>query len=557
MKPVTSDFRPSRRAMLAGTGAALTLAALPIRLRAQSAAPLVDTVSGAVQGVAENGVARFLGIPYAQSIAGENRFLPPQPVAPWTDPYVADRHADTAPQGPEPVDGTPVTPAFAPPDYVEAGDDCLALNIWAPEDAEGLPVMVWLHGGGWQSSSGSCAIYDGTNLASRGDVVVVTINHRLGAHGLTDFSRILGGKWGESDNLSVKDMVAALEWVQGNIAGFGGNPDTVTIFGESGGGWKVNTLLGVPSARGLFHRAIVQSGPLTRFHTPEAADDIARKMLGALGISTEAPEALNDVTMEQVLEAERAVQADLGGMMSGAPGFPSGFWPVIDGDFITRHVYDPDTAPAGSDVPVMVGHTGTEFTLFMLQDEAAYNLDAAGLETRVMGMFGEDNGPWLLETYRRDFPDYEPSALWFRLFSDYMMGTLSNEVLDVRARSANAPVYAYRFNWMTPIMDGKLYSPHTIEIPFVFDNATTDAGVIMTGGGDEVAALAETVSEAWVQFAKTGVPSAPGLPDWPAYDTEARQAMHLDLESTVAPYIDPRAESLFRGLLWAQAGLDN
>ncbi|MCA0964935.1 carboxylesterase family protein [Salipiger bermudensis] len=307
----TSSHGPSRRTVLTGTCAAIATAGLP-RFAFAQPSPVVDTASGPVQGVGEGGVRRFLGIPYAQSIAGANRFLPPQPVAPWTEPFVADRHADTAPQGPEPVDGSPVTPAFAPPDYVEAGDDCLALNVWTPEGAEALPVMVWLHGGGWQSGSGSCAIYDGTNLAARGDVVVVTINHRLGAHGLTDFSRVLGGFCGDSSNLSVKDMVAALEWVRDNIAGFGGDPDTVTIFGESGGGWKVSTLLGVPSAQGLFHRAIVQSGPLTRFQTADEADEVARRMLEALGISADAPQALSEVSMEQVLEAERAVMAQTG-----------------------------------------------------------------------------------------------------------------------------------------------------------------------------------------------------------------------------------------------------
>ena len=545
----------TRRSALAAGTAALATAALP-RFGWAQATPVIETASGPVQGVTENGVSRFLGLRYAQPISGANRFLPPQPVAPWTGTFVADRHADTAPQGPEPVDGSPVTPAFATPDYVKAGDDCLALNVWTPEGAQDLPVMVWLHGGGWQSGSGSCFIYDGTNLASRGDVVVVTINHRLGAHGLTDFSRVLGADWADSDNLSVKDMVAALQWVRANIAGFGGDPDTVTIFGESGGGWKVNTLLAVPQAEGLFHRAIVESGPLTRFHTPEDADEIARAMLDALGISAEAPGALNDLTFEQVLEAERTVQQGLSGSMMAAPGFPSGFWPVMGGDFIPRHVFDPDTAPSARAVPLLVGQTGTEFSLFMLGDEAAYSLDEDALETRVLGMFGDDNGPWLLETYRRDFPDYEPSALWFRLMSDYMMGALSNEILDVRATSGTAPVYAYRFDWMTPIHGGKLWSPHTIEIPFVFDNTGTEAGRVMTEGGDAAAALAATVSEAWVQFAKTGVPSAPGLPDWPEYDSRARQAMHLDTESRVAPYIDARAVDLFRGLIWTQAGLD-
>ncbi|NVO26683.1 carboxylesterase/lipase family protein [Donghicola sp. C2-DW-16] len=547
-------FQLSRRAFLATSGAALVAAHLP-NLGAAQPTTIVSTTNGPVQGISEAAVSRFLGLRYAQPISGANRFLPPQKPEPWTEPFVADRHADTAPQGPEPVDGTPVTPAFAPPEYVSAGDDCLALNVWTPDGAKNLPVMVWLHGGGWQSGSGSCAIYDGTRLASRGDVIVVTINHRLGAHGLTDFSRILGGFWKDSDNLSVKDMVAALEWVRDNIAGFGGDPDTVTIFGESGGGWKVNTLLGVPSAKGLFHRAIVQSGPLTRFHTPDAADDVARKMLAALGISENDPQALSHLTMEQVLEAERAVMAEIP-MSMAAPGFPSGFWPVIDGTFITRHVHDPDTAPANSDVPLLLGQTGTEFTLFMLQDKAAYDLDDAGLEARVAQTFGADNAPWLLDTYRSQFPDYDPSGLWFRMFSDYSMGAWSNTILDVRSATGAAPVYAYRFDWMTPIMEGKLYSPHTIEIPFAFDNVTTDAGRIMTEGGAEAVALAQTVSEAWVNFAKTGKPAAASLPDWPEYTPETRQAMHLNVDSSVDTYIDPRAFDLFKGLLWSRAGLE-
>lgn len=548
------SFSLSRRAFLAASGAAFLIPGLPRFARAVPT-DVVPTTNGPVQGVSENGVSRYLGLRYAQPISGANRFLPPQKPVPWTEPFVADRHASTAPQGPEPVDGTPVTPAFAPPDYVEAGDDCLAVNIWAPANAENLPVMVWLHGGGWQSGSGSCAIYDGTRLASRGDVIVVTINHRLGAHGLTDFSRILGGIWKESDNLSVKDMVAALEWVQENITAFGGDPDTVTIFGESGGGWKVNTLLGVPSAKGLFHRAIVQSGPLTRFHTPEAADDVARKMLAALGISESDPQALAHLTLAQVLEAERAVMAEFP-MSFAAPGFPSGFWPVIDGAFIQRHVHDPDTAAENAEVPLLLGQTGTEFTLFMLQDEAAYTLDDSGLAERATQTFGAENVPWLLETYRRNFPDYDPSALWFRMFSDYAMGALSNTILDVRATTGAAPVYAYRFDWMSPIKNGKLYSPHTIEIPFVFDNATTKAGQVMTMGGEEAAALAKTVSEAWVTFAKTGKPAAEGLPEWPEYNAETRQAMHLNVASHEAPYIDPRAFELFKAQLWSRAGIE-
>jgi para-nitrobenzyl esterase len=519
-------------------------------------ADVVKTKSGRIQGEIQNGVIRFLGIPYAQSIADRNRFAPPQPVEPWTDVRQTVRYADSSPQqASDPTSASPVTPAFKPPAYVEPGDDCLALNVWAPEGADGsLPVMVWLHGGGWTSGSGSCFIYDGENLASRGDVVVVTINHRLGASGLTDFSRVLGGEFSNSSNLGIRDIIAALEWVRDNIAAFGGNPDLVTIFGESGGGWKVNTMLGVPSAKGLFHRAIVESGPLTRFLTPEQADEIANAVLKELGVTPENPEALYDISFQDLLDAEAAVMANTP-MSFRAPGFPAGFWPVIDGDIIPDHVFDPDAAPSSLDVPLLIGQTGTEFTLFMLGDQAAYSLDNAGLEQRVAGTFGQDAAPQILKTYRRDFPDYDPSGLWFRIFSDFAMGALSSEIMDVRSVPGAAPVYAYRFDWQTPIFDGKLYSPHTIEIPFVFDNVTTEAGIVMTGGGADAAALAKTVSSAWVAFARTGKPAAEGLPEWPVFSKDGRESMHINSTSQVGPYMDPSMVKLFHDILWTRAGL--
>jgi para-nitrobenzyl esterase len=515
------------------------------------------------QGVLERrfneatGVHSFKGIHYAQSIAGENRFAPPQPIEPWSGVREAVRYANSSPQQAEdPTGSSPVTPAFGPPSYVESGDDCLALNVWTPESADGsLPVMVWLHGGGWTSGSGSCLIYDGENLASRGDVVVVTINHRLGAFGLTDFSRVLGGEFTDSSNLGIRDIIATLEWVCDNIAAFGGNPELVTIFGESGGGWKVNTMLGVPSAKGLFHRAIVESGPLTRFLTPEQADELANAVLSELGVTPENAEALHDISFQDLLDAEAAVMANTP-MSFQAPGFPIGFWPVIDGDIIPNHVFDPEAAPCSLDVLLLIGQNGTEFTLFMLRDQSAYSLDDAGLEMRVSGTFGQDTAPVILETYRQDFPDYDPSGLWFRIFSDYAMGTLSSEIMDVRSVPDAAPVYSFRFDWQTPIFNGNLYSPHTIEIPFVFDNANTEAGIVMTGGGDEAAVLAKTVSSAWIEFARTGTPAAEELPKWPVFSKDGRKSMHIDIISRVGPYMNPNMVRLFHDILWNRAGLD-
>lgn len=192
----------------------------------------------------------------------------------------------------------------------------------------------------------------------------------------------------------------------------------------------------------------------------------------------------------------------------------------------------------------------------MLGDQSAYELDKAGLQQRVVRTFGEAAAPRVLEAYERDFPDYDPSALWFRIFSDYAMGALSSEIMDVRSVPGAAPVYAYRFDWQTPVYDGKLYSPHTIEIPFVFDNATTEKGIVMTGGGEGVAKLAKTVSSAWVEFAKNGKPAAEDLPEWPVFTSEGRESMHLDQKSTIAPYMDTAMVSLFHEMLWQRAGLE-
>lgn len=517
---------------------------------------IVDTKSGKVQGENINGVVRFLGIPYAQRISGKNRFLPPQPVTPWKDILVANHYAQSSPQqAADPTGASPVTPAFTPPGYVKSGDNCLALNVWAPQETKhSLPVMVWLHGGGWTSGSGSCAIYDGANLAGRGDVIVVTINHRLSASGFTDLSRVLGKGFEHSSNLGIRDIVAALQWVHNNIAAFGGNPELVTIFGESGGGWKVATMLGVPEAEGLFQRAIIESGPLTRFLTHEQADKLATDMLTELKIDKDHPEALNNVSAEDMERAEAAVMSKVT-MSFQAPGFPTGFWPVLDQEILPQHVFDHEPVKSSLKVPLLIGQNGTEFTLFMLRDKAAYDLTEEGLKQRVSGTFGKGALDNILPVYQKEFPNYDPSALWFRIFSDYAMGTLTTSILDIRTVSGSAPVYAYRFDWETPIYNGKLYSPHTIEIPFVFNNVTTEAGKTMTGGGPDAVKLAKTVSGAWVEFAKTGKPAASGLPEWPAYSPDSRVSMHIGNQSYTGPYMDSAVVKLFHDMLWTRAGL--
>ena len=230
-------------------------------------------------------------------------------------------------------------------------------------------------------------------------------------------------------------------------------------------------------------------------------------------------------------------------------------WAVIDGTVITDHVFDRKTAALNPDVPLMIGQNGTEFTLFMLGDQAAYDLDDEQFTARVTQLVGPDAAPRVLEIYRRDQPDHDPSGIWFRIFSDYAMGALSSEIMEVKTATSSAPVYAFRFDWLTPINGGKLYSPHTMEIPFVFDNVATEAGISMTEGGPEAEALGKIISSAWVEFARTGKPAAAGLLEWPAFTVEGREAMHLNNTSTVAPYMDSEMVDPFRNMLWKQAGL--
>ena len=250
-------------------------------------------------------------------------------------------------------------------------------------------------------------------------------------------------------------------------------------------------MLATPAARGLFHRAVVESGPLVRFMEPAQADAVAQAVLDALGVTRATAAKLHTLSWEQVVAAEAKVLAATP-MSMQAPGFPTGFWPVRDGALLTGHPDDPAIGALNRDVPLLIGQTGTEFTLFMLQDQAAYALTADQLPARVAAAFGAEAAPAILASYRRDFPSLSPSGLWFRLFSDYAMGALNTAILDNRQKAGAAATYAYRFDWNTPIEGGRLHSPHTIEIPFVFDNVATPAGVTMTGGGADAQVLAKT-----------------------------------------------------------------
>ena len=515
---------------------------LPLPAGAAEAAPIVELTTGRIRGTRVGPVNRFLGIPYAASIAGRNRFMPPQPVASWSGIRDALQYGPSSPQQPGSPLSVPFFTVFNTPPSIPNGEDCLVLNVWAPARPQGkVPVMVWLHGGGFTEGSGSGPAFDGTNLASRGDVILITVNHRLGASGYTDFSRVVGGPFADSANVGMRDIVAALQWVNRNIAAFGGDPSRVMIFGQSGGGGKVSTLLAMPSAKGLFSRAAIMGGPMLRGATTAQADDVASLMLKELGVTKETATQLWEMPIDRIVAAEVRVAALLRGR--GA-GLSSGFSPVVDGTILPTNMFDPVAAPTSLSVPTIVGQNATEWLPFSLQDTAAFSMDRPTLEKRSVDTFGK-NGTEMVAIYRRLHPNDNPTDTWFRILSDSVMTGNAVTLADTRSSAGGAPVFAYRFDWFTRADGGKMRSSHALELPFFFDNATVIAAEI-TGGGPRAARLGKTMSSAWVNFAKTGRPSAATLPAWPIYTPGRRLAMHFDDRSFVAPYVEPRVAQILK-----------
>jgi para-nitrobenzyl esterase len=363
--------------------------------------------------------------------------------------------------------------------------------------------------------SGSAPFYHGTNLARRGDVVVVTVNHRLGPLGYCYLGDLAGEAYAASGNAGMLDLVAALEWVRDNIAAFGGDPGNVTIFGESGGGAKVSVLLAMPAAAGLFHRAIVQSGPGVRMLTREKATEQAEKLLRALELPARDTGRLTTLPPEQLFAANARVNKNL----------LRGWSPVVDGLVLPDHPFDPLAPAVSAQVPLVIGTNKDEATLFLLAEAGLDTLDELGLRARVEPLAGSATTA-LLTAYRQTYPMASQGDLFSSLMSDRMMRMNSITQAERKYAQGTAPVFMYLFTWETPVLNGKLKSCHALEIPFVFDNLARAAR--FTGESSERFALAENMSEAWLAFAREGVPHSTGLPAWPAYDAETRATMIFD-----------------------------
>lgn len=509
-----------RRALLGGIGATAVLlgAAQGGAALHSGDTPILATPCGKLRGIRDGGVLSFKGIPYGDTTGGPRRYQPPRPAPPWAGVLDATRYGTIAPQ----PQGTIRADFQAILNYREAaapGEDCLRLNVWTRTAEPGVrrPVMVWFHGGGFSSGSGGIPLYDGANLVRRGDVVVVTVNHRLASFGYLDLSWTGDERFAESGNVGNLDLIQALKWVRDTIALFGGDPDNITIFGQSGGGAKISTVMAMPAAKGLFHKAIVQSGAKLRAREPAEAEERSRRFLRALEIAPDRLGPLLDAPLAHLYAADAAT----GGGLIG------GWGPVVNGRSLPAHPFDPEAPGLAADVPLIVGWTAEETALFdayLIRDSAFGQLDAAALRDRTAKLWGAHREA-MIAAYRRDYPGLPNWDLWLKINADAFVGRNSILMAERKARQA-APTYAYCLSWRSPVDGGRLKAFHGLDQPMVFDNLALSPGWAGTGAAAQ--ALADRMSDAWIAFARHGSPQSPSLPNWPTYSEGNRATMFFD-----------------------------
>jgi para-nitrobenzyl esterase len=487
---------------------------------------IVETTAGRVRGFTCSGIHTFKGLPYAASTAGAARFLPPAKPVPWKGIRSAMWYGPTCPQVPRAGWSNDENSFLFQWDDGQPGEDCLRVNVWTPglNDGKKRPVLVWLHGGGFTAGSGQeQPAYNGQNLSRRGDVVVVTVNHRLGVLGYLDLASY-GDQYKASANAGMLDLVAALEWVRENISNFGGDPGNVMIFGQSGGGAKVSTLMAMPVAKGLFHKAVVQSGSGIRMGTPENSQKLAAAVLAELGLGKSQLGKLHKLPADNLIGAMTAANQKLGETPRDPRGSikdRSAWGPTVDGVTLPCHPFDP-TAPAiSASIPMLVGTVLNE-TSPSMSDPRAELMTEAKMRDALAKTYGNESSK-ILEIARKTYPNAKPVELYSLITRPRTAAILQ---AARKIEQGAAPAYMYLFTWKTPVLDGRPRAFHCSEIPFVFDNS--DVSVFATGGGAEPRALAAKMSDAWINFARKGDPNHPGLPAWPVFNPDKGPVMVFD-----------------------------
>ncbi len=510
----------TRRSALLGLGAA----ALASPTLAKP--PVVATTHGRVRGARYDGLLVFKGVRYGAD-TGLRRFQPPSPPAPWTDIRDALAFGPASPQRGQGADGP-------------TSEDCLFLNVWTPgADAGRRPVMVYIHGGAYSAGSGSSPLYDGGRLAARGDVVVVTLNHRLGALGYLSLGRFGEPRFADSGNVGQLDLVLALQWLRDNIAAFGGDPGKVMVFGQSGGGAKIATLMAMPAARGLFHRAATMSGQQVTASGPLNAEHRTKAFLAAL-----------KATPDQV--AVLPVAALVEAMAARDPILPSGslyFGPVLDDRSLTRHPFWPDAPPQSAAIPMIIGNTRDETRAFLGGDERNLRLTWEELPARLGPELRVDISPeTVVAEYRALYPAWTPSRVFFAASTASRSWRAAVIEAEARARQGS-PAFVYQLDWQAPNGAG---APHTLDIPLVF--GTLDAAGSITGTAPDARAVSEAMQDAFIAFARNGRPDHAGLPAWAPYELPGRQTMIFDAAPRMAD--DPRGKEreLFARVPYIQPG---
>jgi len=510
---------------------------------AASSKGVVETTAGKIRGSSVSGIHSFRGVPYGAPIWGDGRFVPARKPAPWAGVRSSLSFGPICPQGgggnPAQGDNTARTDEdqFLLYRITERqAEDCLRLNVWTPEiNGTGKrPVMVWLHGGGFTGHSGSGLLaYNGHNLAQRGDVVVVTSNHRLNMLGYMNLAEAGGEKYEASANIGMLDIVAMLEWVRDNISRFGGDPGNVTIFGQSGGGGKVSTVMAMPAAKGLFHRAVVQSGPLLRATPFEESAKLGHAFLSELNLNKASIDKIQTLPLNVLYGAARAAAAKIGGNTRATGGY--GYRPTVDGKVIPAHPFDPAAPSVSSHVPMLIGTNLNEFISGVDQPDCD-SLTDEGLLKQLNAKYA-GKGQAIADSLRREYPWAKPFDI-LSIASDRLREPSATQARRKAALNA-APAYVYLFGWQTPMLDGRPRAFHSCEISFVFNN--TDLCVNYSGGRPEALALSRKVSQAWVNFARTGNPNHSALPAWAPVSEGKLPVMYFD--NTCSIKFDPEAEA--------------